>query len=278
LFAAFFGWSCKATDLTEHSLWTWLTAGGMLATLGWIFWLTTVSPYLISAGWKAQLSSFGTALLLGLLPMYEVWGVLKACASAAVTVENHSTTTVRMELNSRHWLTLRPGDTATMVIHRRGGTMTFLDASTGAYLSKAHVEAMDRGPYLLNVLGAATYYLGEITYRPDGKDAVVREAATRDVWIYAVTDYLLKHPPDHDVLQIPHVPFPILMYRNTTQTNPPQWSAFTFNTDLDNTYARMFAGYRKTVTYLLRESLLAPDPPEPEQPDLSYQPALEDLQ
>jgi hypothetical protein len=114
---------------------------------------------------------------------------------ATVHVENSSRQSVVIEIDGKPWEAAPPG-TRKQASLPAGEHELLTRSASGRELDRRTVEARDGMAYLLNVLGAGTYYRGSVKY---GGVSLFGPAASasevRDVWIDAKVDYLFEEPP-----------------------------------------------------------------------------------
>lgn len=126
--------------------------------------------------------------------------IVVRCEPANVSVENDNVMAVALELDGRPWLTLERGETlweqvpqgTHELVVRREGTREELDRRT---------IAVEQERYILNVLGAQTYYEGRVCYRIHAFEDCFSQEYSREVngvWIEIPSDvdYLFWEPPE----------------------------------------------------------------------------------
>ena len=187
-------WGTRARDVSDGSPWLLPVLAGAGSLLGWL----TLHPWLARtkvAGVRLSgLSAF--AIGLGLLTWMVIWHGFPVCR---VFLENACGTNVELRLNGGAWVRLPSGSSTLAIWPREPGEVTVRNADTGTELARYPVGPCNSGPYVLNVLGAQTYYLGTLTYTlnrwPPQPPTDPWETPVTESWFEARVDYLFEEPP-----------------------------------------------------------------------------------
>lgn len=138
-----------------------------------------------------------SAWLAWSLMVLGVWiGVGLAAIRVEVYVDNYSDHDVRLELNGAPWLAARRGDNLIVALSPDDYELVVRSAATGDELDRMTVTVDHRGPFLLNVLGAHTYYRGLRKY-PSARFGTrpVSVQPIGDKWQRLDVDYPFSEPP-----------------------------------------------------------------------------------
>jgi hypothetical protein len=186
-------WSTRARRLTEvNPLWI-IFFGGLFS---WIGWLKALPAMIRSrlAGGRLHLV-VAAAVVLIFIEWLSIWHFLPG---AKVYLDNFSGADVELFLDNKSWLPLPKGTSRTATLSRGSRGLTVREAGTGRILDQHPIDAYDSGPYVLNVLGAQTYYRGTITYNTDpwlvpGREPT-EETLAGERWFQARVTYLFERP------------------------------------------------------------------------------------
>jgi WD40 repeat protein len=185
----------------------WWDSGGVVWQMGW---LPALMSWLIVGGFLLRDYGPGKGRALFCLggAMWASWFVIaKWFPCDHVHVDNYSRQEVALELNGRPWVTvpsgqsvrsqLRPG-TYELVV-RSAATREVLDRDIIAVAQRERFPG-GRAQFVLNVLGAQTYLVREISYKrvaggfgSGGGPKTLR--VIRDRWFQAPADYVLEPAP-----------------------------------------------------------------------------------
>ncbi len=170
---------------------SWYFAGGKVWT-GWmILGGIILAASLWEKMWKACMVlavALAGSLMLGLLfPVSRVY------------VENFSGKEVRIQKDAKDWLALANGGTEVVRI-RGGGHVIAVFSADGKKLRETNVDVPARrsADYVFNVLGAGTYYEGDVSYGDTSYrfGSGPSERKITEEWFETEVDYLLEKPPD----------------------------------------------------------------------------------
>jgi hypothetical protein len=194
---------------SNHSVWQ---VGAVLCALGLIGCVGVLRQHFLSK-WRyltrADWFLIGYTILVSL-----VWFAFGAAnPRALVHVENGTDKQVVLELDGRQWLILQSGESTNTWLTQRVHQLV-VRTTSGEVLDRRGIVAQDEKAYVLNVLGARTYYRGSVTYGPKGGNVTApfyisreEEKALKDVWIVANVDYLFEEPPETIAVRGSAAPF-----------------------------------------------------------------------
>ena len=167
----------------------WVIGGIYLAIIiGGLFFLWLFKP---ADGLRTML--YLVALLYAVALLGSGMFISFNFARATVYVDNFSPDELRVELLGRENFKCPKNATHTLVLTR--GDYTFVVVSAdGTELERETVHVAGRGPYILNLRGAETYYRGKVGY---GSSAALTTGPTeiKERWFEADVDYLFTYPP-----------------------------------------------------------------------------------
>jgi hypothetical protein len=175
---------------SDHPLWI---VGAVICGLGLFGCFAAVknnTRSITGGGWAA----IGTIVLFS-----GVWFVVGfANTRTQVYVDNFSEHDLVLELNNQKWLTVNRGQKLEVRLPRKTFELVVRSRETGKELDRRSIRVDNKGPYVLNVLGAHTYYRGSVDYGMSfsflgGGGPTATEV--KDVWIQANVDFLFKEPP-----------------------------------------------------------------------------------
>ena len=141
----------------------------------------------------------GPTLVFNLLLSAAVWLASEQIAYARVFIENYSPTAVELRLDGRPWRSAPAHSTQKALLWPGEYELVTLEAGTLRELDRRTVVAeapLWANLYVLNVLGAHTYFDGSQEYGVGSVEAFpVRQFETNEVWIMASRNYVFKEPP-----------------------------------------------------------------------------------
>ena len=119
---------------------------------------------------------------------------------ATVHVENFSAHYLALELDGGKWLSLEKGATEKVALRTGKHALVVRDAVSGKELDRMTLDAGARSTFVLNLLGAQTYYRGKLhyyreKYGPAGTKGP-EEEPVREKWFRAGASYVLRPPPE----------------------------------------------------------------------------------
>ncbi len=179
----------------------WLFNGTLLVTVlgapGWVAALWGMAKG-SADGEKTDRKPLGTALLAGLF----IFATLGAALAihlwfpvGRVIVDNGAGRAVRIRLDGADWVAAGRGTGAATATLRAGSYSIEIVDEAGVVDDKFQAAVDSAGPYILNVLGAATYTRGTQDYGDAAFGAGRTEAVVRDKWIKADADFVFEEPP-----------------------------------------------------------------------------------
>jgi hypothetical protein len=120
-------------------------------------------------------------------------------AYGTVHIDNESKRALVVELDGREWVRCRPRSSVVRQLFWGTRRITVRPAEGGAALQELTVT-VHRKVYVLNLLGAQSYYRGEVRYG-DGVDLAAPAfpppaRAFNDEWFEADADYVFESPPN----------------------------------------------------------------------------------
>jgi hypothetical protein len=151
-----------------------VTLKGELRTFTRGDWLITGYVFLLMAAW------IGGGLFI---------------TRAKVYIDNFSDQNATLELNGAPWRTIDHGNTDQTQLATGTYELVVRSKEKGEELDHRTITVEDKGPYLLNVLGAQTYARGSTDYGFSFSRGGSPDKKLNDVWIKANVDYLFKEPP-----------------------------------------------------------------------------------
>jgi hypothetical protein len=122
-------------------------------------------------------------------------GVGCAGAKGTVHVDNYSNVPLRLELDGREWLDCGTSTTSAQRLRRGTYELTVRSAVNGEVLDRRTLEVGRGGTYVLNLLGAQTYYSGRVYYGGSIQPPKDVPSQIKDVWFETKADFVLTTPP-----------------------------------------------------------------------------------
>jgi hypothetical protein len=121
-------------------------------------------------------------------------------APVDVFVDNYSTQNVRLELNGEEWLALESASSEITTLRKGKHELVVRQRAGGKELDRMIIDVDGFGPFVLNVLGAMTYYKGTKTYVTPGAAAPsLRNQVSERIdkkWFAPNVDYCLSPVPE----------------------------------------------------------------------------------
>jgi hypothetical protein len=155
------------------------------------FGFTTILKGGLRGSTRRDWSIIGYALLL-----MAAWiGGGLSITRAKVYIDNFSDKNVTLELNGAPWRTVDHGNTDQTRLPTGTYELVVRSRENGKELDHRTITVEDKGPYLLNVLGAQTYARGSADYGISFSFGDSPDQKLNDVWIKANVDYLFEEPP-----------------------------------------------------------------------------------
>ncbi len=186
-------------DLHRGILWTSVTWASVIA-LGIVGLFAVLAIGKRGSGWPtlAELGLFAYALIL-----WGVWvgvGLPLQQEYARVIVDNFSIIDADLELDGEHWLHLKKRTTREVYLQPGVYALVVRAENAEKELDRRQIQVSGSGCFVLNVLGAQTYYRGAVVYstttnqfRPGAEHGVV---TSKEVWFQPPhVDYLFQKPP-----------------------------------------------------------------------------------
>ncbi len=116
-----------------------------------------------------------------------------------VYIDNFSRQDLSVEVDGDLWITSRTGSNLERPLHWGHHEILVRDAK-GKQVDRFNVEIARDSKYILNLLGAQTYYKGYVQYSWFAIQEAPEEI--REHWIAADVDYLFVQPPDSITVEV----------------------------------------------------------------------------
>jgi DNA-directed RNA polymerase subunit RPC12/RpoP len=114
---------------------------------------------------------------------------------APIYVDNLVGPGVRLELDGQPWVEVADQSSRKTSLRKGKYVVVIYSAATNQELDRMEINVTDRGPFVLNVLGAQTYAFGRAEYGTLAFGSPPAEVAKKDKWFKADVDYLFEEPP-----------------------------------------------------------------------------------
>ena len=173
--------------------WIWLTVG-VFAVFAAIILVLRSIPRNESrtADWYRNLQRLGC---FGMVAGATGFCIRFVFALATVYVENENPFDVRLVMDGQEWLSIPAGGQLKKSLARGTHLIDVYSHDRDLKLDEGAIEVFGHGNYVLNVLGAQTYFRGEIIYGGVGKAPPME--VVQDKWFeFHNVDYLFKDPPE----------------------------------------------------------------------------------
>ncbi len=174
---------------SDHWLWV---AGAVVCGIGLFGCFIAIKENARELGGRGWLAIGYVAVISA------VWfSVGLSYTQSAVHVENATARDVVLELDGNPWLTVEHGKTVQTRLPRQQHRIIIRARDNNEELDRRFVLVGSSKAYVLNVLGAQTYYRGRVEYgsMPIALGGDPDAVEVKDVWIEADVDYLFQEPP-----------------------------------------------------------------------------------